>query len=106
MRTVSQEGINFNHILTSLQSIQALKDYERKIYYFDEYYTDPVRLLIIGEFNAGKSTIINALLGRDVAAIGKVATTAVPTFLDTVQKSMLKLCIRMVRSVDVHLMKL
>lgn len=80
MRTVSQEGINFNHILTSLQSIQALKDYERKIYYFDEYYTDPVRLLIIGEFNAGKSTLINALLGRDVAAIGKVATTAVPTF--------------------------
>jgi small GTP-binding protein len=36
----------------------------------------PVRLAIVGEFNAGKSTFINALLGADVAPTGVLPTTA------------------------------
>jgi small GTP-binding protein len=36
----------------------------------------PVRLAIVGEFNAGKSTFINALIGADVAPTGVVPTTA------------------------------
>ena len=36
----------------------------------------PVRLAIIGEFNAGKSTFINALIGSDVAPTGILPTTA------------------------------
>ncbi|MFO0615983.1 MAG: dynamin family protein [Polyangiaceae bacterium] len=36
----------------------------------------PLRLAIIGEFNAGKSTFINALLGVDVAPTGVLPTTA------------------------------
>ncbi len=36
----------------------------------------PVRLVIVGEFNAGKSTFINALIGADVAPTGVLPTTA------------------------------
>jgi GTP-binding protein EngB required for normal cell division len=36
----------------------------------------PVRLAVVGEFNAGKSTFINALIGADVAPTGVVPTTA------------------------------
>jgi GTP-binding protein EngB required for normal cell division len=37
----------------------------------------PVRAAIVGEFNAGKSTFVNALLGMDVAPTGILPTTAV-----------------------------
>jgi GTP-binding protein EngB required for normal cell division len=36
----------------------------------------PVRLAIVGEFNAGKSTFINALVGSEVAPTGILPTTA------------------------------
>jgi cellulose synthase operon protein C len=35
----------------------------------------PLRLAIVGEFNAGKSTFINALLGADIAPTGILPTT-------------------------------
>jgi small GTP-binding protein len=38
--------------------------------------TRPVRVAILGEFNAGKSTFINALMGEDVAPTGVLPTTA------------------------------
>ncbi len=36
----------------------------------------PIRMAIVGEFNAGKSTFINALIGEDVAPTGVLPTTA------------------------------
>lgn len=36
----------------------------------------PVRVAIVGEFNAGKSTFINALIGADIAPTGVLPTTA------------------------------
>ncbi len=36
----------------------------------------PLRLAIVGEFNAGKSTFINALVGQEIAPMGVLPTTA------------------------------
>ncbi len=36
----------------------------------------PLRLAIVGEFNAGKSSLVNALLGQSVAPVGVLPTTA------------------------------
>ncbi len=36
----------------------------------------PVRVAIVGEFNAGKSTFINALIGAEIAPMGVLPTTA------------------------------
>ncbi len=36
----------------------------------------PVRIAVVGEFNAGKSTFINALIGAEVAPTGVLPTTA------------------------------
>ncbi|RLB44510.1 MAG: hypothetical protein DRJ42_31520, partial [Deltaproteobacteria bacterium] len=36
----------------------------------------PLLLAVLGEFNAGKSTFINAFVGADVAPTGIVPTTA------------------------------
>lgn len=36
----------------------------------------PLRVAVVGEFNAGKSTFVNALLGADVAPTGVLPTTA------------------------------
>jgi GTPase SAR1 family protein len=40
------------------------------------------RFLVIGDFNRGKSSILNVLLGRwNLLPIGAIATTAIPTFI-------------------------
>jgi small GTP-binding protein len=36
----------------------------------------PLRLAVVGEFNAGKSTFINALVGQEIAPTGVLPTTA------------------------------
>lgn len=39
------------------------------------------RFLIIGDFNLGKSSILNVLLEQELLPIGATATTAIPTFV-------------------------
>jgi small GTP-binding protein len=55
--------------LGDLQSVAAIADLAGER-------TRPLRLAVIGEFNAGKSTFINALIGADVAPTGVLPTTA------------------------------
>jgi hypothetical protein len=44
----------------------------------DKGLTRPPRVLLIGEFNAGKSTLANALIGREVLPTSILANTRVP----------------------------
>jgi GTP-binding protein EngB required for normal cell division len=55
--------------LADLESVAAVADLAAER-------SRPVRLAIVGEFNAGKSTFINALIGADVAPTGVLPTTA------------------------------
>ncbi len=43
--------------------------------------TTPVRISVFGEFSAGKSTFINALIGEDILSVAVEPTTAVPTHI-------------------------
>ena len=49
--------------------------------YAQTYASDRVNLLIVGSFNNGKSTLVNALLGVEAVQTGAVPTTAVFTHL-------------------------
>lgn len=54
---------------------QLLNEVERR-------YNDPeLKLAIIGEFNTGKSTFINALLKRDFLSTDNIPTTVIPTYI-------------------------
>jgi GTPase Era involved in 16S rRNA processing len=41
------------------------------------------QLAVLGQFKRGKSTVLNALLGRSVLPIGVLPVTAIPTFLES-----------------------
>ena len=47
---------------------------------------DPFRIVVAGEFNAGKSSLINALLGSDVLASGVTPTTQTINILEYAQE--------------------
>jgi small GTP-binding protein len=55
--------------LADLESVAAIADLSAER-------SRPVRVAVVGEFNAGKSTFINALIGADVAPTGVLPTTA------------------------------
>jgi small GTP-binding protein len=55
--------------LADLESVAAVADLAAER-------TRPLRLAIVGEFNAGKSTFINALIGADITPTGVLPTTA------------------------------
>lgn len=42
----------------------------------------PLRVCIVGEFSAGKSSLINALLGENLLPSAREETTALPTFIE------------------------
>lgn len=51
--------------------------------------TEPLMLMVMGEFSTGKSTFINALLGQEVTVVNATPTTAVITKLCYGQKEQL-----------------
>ena len=54
----------------------ALADAHRRTMSIRESLDQPLLLAVLGEFNAGKSTLVNAFVGADVAPTGVVPTTA------------------------------
>ncbi|MGE3632817.1 MAG: dynamin family protein, partial [Sandaracinaceae bacterium] len=55
---------------------QRLGDVERRAHALRDELDRPLLLAILGEFNAGKSTLVNAFVGADVAPTGILPTTA------------------------------
>jgi len=41
--------------------------------------SEPVRIAVFGEFSAGKTTVLNALIGEEILSVAVDPTTAVPT---------------------------
>jgi len=55
---------------------RELVDVERRAHALRDELDRPLLLAILGEFNAGKSTLVNAFVGEDVAPTGFLPTTA------------------------------
>jgi predicted GTPase len=62
--------------VTSFARERGLADGERRALALRDELDRPLLLAILGEFNAGKSTLVNAFLGADVAPTGILPTTA------------------------------
>jgi len=59
-------------------SVSALPEIEvdRLVSYLENA---PIRLAVFGEFSAGKTTVLNALIGEEILSVAVDPTTAVPT---------------------------
>ncbi len=64
LQELSQEDLNYQEILTNLKEEQV------KV-------SPPLKILVIGEYNVGKSTFINSLLGEDLLPSDIVPTDTV-----------------------------
>ena len=79
-------GRGGEHVAQLLTSLEALKMHAREEPLLTRTLGDindvigafesPLKVAIMGEFNAGKSTLINAYLGEDVVPMGVLPTTA------------------------------
>jgi small GTP-binding protein len=65
--------------LNSLASLGTERDREQLLALLDRLDAARLRVLVVGEAKRGKSTLINALLGRDVLPTGVTPLTAVAT---------------------------
>ncbi|MBQ9214916.1 MAG: dynamin family protein, partial [Bacteroidales bacterium] len=77
-------------IADRMKTIKAVSAYN---YYIDqiENCTDSIkehefRLTVVGEFSSGKSTFLNALIGKDILPSAKSVTTATITYIHNVKK--------------------
>lgn len=62
--------------VTRFSEEHALSDVARRARALRDELDRPLLLAVLGEFNAGKSTLINAFIGAEVAPMGIVPTTA------------------------------
>jgi predicted GTPase len=65
--------------LSSLVTLGTERDREQLVALLDRLDAARLRVLVVGEAKRGKSTLINALLGRDVLPSGVTPLTAVAT---------------------------
>lgn len=71
-----------NTLATAVNSLAALgteRDRDQLLALLDRLDAARLRVLVVGEAKRGKSTLINALLGRDVLPSGVTPLTAVAT---------------------------
>ena len=59
-----------------LESHHALKEHAPAVIRVREVFDRPLLVCVMGEFNSGKSSLVNALIGEEVAAMGVTPTTA------------------------------
>jgi len=85
-------------VLLKLQKIFSelplLESNAKHLAKYRERFLDPNRLLIMGEFSSGKSTLINTLLQKNILHTGAVPTTAVATYIRYSEEEFLEIVYR------------
>lgn len=94
MEAQKDEILNlFSSIYKKIENIPRIQKYIPMLKATEKQFREPVNVMVMGEFSAGKSSFINALLGRNVTAVEAQPKTAVIT----------KLCYGPADQVFVHL---
>lgn len=78
---LDQEGILLERLLELLRASDASEDTIEKLRAMRARLGELFLVVVVGEFNAGKSTVLNALFGETVMEEGPVPTTAKITVL-------------------------
>ena len=77
-------------IINQIENYEELKtigSFTKEVEIFRERLNDDeIRIAVVGEFSAGKSTFINALIGKDILKHATTETTAVITRIVNVDK--------------------
>ena len=75
-------------LLRLLESHAALRGLAPEVHRVREVFDRPLLVCVMGEFNSGKSTLVNALIGEEVAAMGITPTTATINLLKYGQRKL------------------
>ena len=77
---IQKEFLSILEELEKEESLQSVRGFAADLERLKERMQDDVfRIAVVGEFSSGKSTFINALLGKDVLSHASKETTAVLT---------------------------
>lgn len=71
--------LTIKNIAAETADLADFKEYSNQLFKIAAQTTKPLRVVIMGEFNTGKSTFINALLAEDVVTSDVTPATAVVT---------------------------
>ena len=71
-----------DQLVDVLGQSQQLEPFIRRVRTLSDILSNPLSVAILGEFNAGKSTLVNALLGEEVVPMGILPTTAHTGFIE------------------------
>ena len=71
-----------DQLVDVLGQSQQLEPFIRRVRNLSDILSKPLSVAILGEFNAGKSTLVNALLGEEVVPMGILPTTAHTGFIE------------------------
>ncbi|MFN8671805.1 MAG: dynamin family protein [Candidatus Sericytochromatia bacterium] len=84
-------GLKLKNIKFYLKKYQKFQNIEDKLDELIYELNQPVNIAIMGEFKAGKSTFINALLGKELAPMGVTPTTATLNFFKYGKENKIKI---------------
>ena len=79
--SMSQIIENIQQAKKELISTRMFLDEAQKLDSYIEHIKQPLLIMVMGEFSTGKSTFINALVGKKIAVVDALPTTAVITKL-------------------------
>ena len=88
---VAQKLNKIQIILKQMESLKSVNESEylsNEISQLSNRISDNVfRIAVVGEFSSGKSTFINALIGKDILSHARQETTATITYIQNVQEN-------------------
>lgn len=107
---LQKTGLEVIRQLSGQKELSELPEFQQRLGFFKKRFEDDeFRIAVVGEFSSGKSTFINALIGRDVLQHASLETTAAITQLINVRQEDSRCgkgCVKLSDGSTVHLQEL